>query len=129
MASSSSSTALADKYDVFFLDCDGTLYHEGELLPGIGKTLNDLKKMGKKVFYVTNTSSRDRFQLCDRLRKMGVKNASPKECYPSGVFAAAYIREKQGDTTGTKDDLKSYLLYLPNADDRGAIEQIIRQIN
>ena len=34
---------LVDKYDAFFLDCDGTLYHESALLPGIKETLNKLK--------------------------------------------------------------------------------------
>ncbi|NQV39452.1 MAG: tetratricopeptide repeat protein [Nitrosopumilus sp.] len=40
----------------------------------------------------------------------------------------AYIREKQNNNSGAKDDLKSYLKYYPRAPDRGIIEQAIREL-
>lgn len=41
----------------------------------------------------------------------------------------AYLREKQDLAQEACDDLRSYLKYLPNAPDRGAIEQAIRSLS
>ena len=40
----------------------------------------------------------------------------------------AYLREKQNNNSGAKDDLKDYLRYYPRAPDRGIIEQAIREL-
>lgn len=40
----------------------------------------------------------------------------------------AYIREKQNNNLGAKEDLKNYLKYFPRAPDRGIIEQAIREL-
>lgn len=40
----------------------------------------------------------------------------------------AYIREKQKNNSGAKEDLKNYLKYYPKAPDRGIIEQAIREL-
>ena len=40
----------------------------------------------------------------------------------------AYLREKQNNNSGAKEDLKSYLKYFPKAPDRGVIEQAIREL-
>lgn len=40
----------------------------------------------------------------------------------------AYLREKQNNNSGAKDDLKNYLKYFPKAPDRGVIEQAIREL-
>ncbi len=40
----------------------------------------------------------------------------------------AYLREKQNNNSGAKDDLKNYLKYYPKASDRGIIEQAIREL-
>lgn len=40
----------------------------------------------------------------------------------------AYIREKQNNISGAKEDLKNYLKYYPRAPDRGIIEQAIREL-
>jgi len=41
----------------------------------------------------------------------------------------AYLREKQDMPDGARDDLHAYLKHLPNAPDRGAIEQAIRELS
>ncbi|EGG41300.1 TPR repeat-containing protein [Candidatus Nitrosarchaeum limnium SFB1] len=40
----------------------------------------------------------------------------------------AYLREKQKNNSGAKNDLKSYLKLFPKAKDRGIIEQAIREL-
>jgi len=40
----------------------------------------------------------------------------------------AYIREKQNKIKEAKEDLKNYLKLSPKAEDRGIIEQAIREL-
>eukprot|EP00928_Gymnodinium_smaydae_P015968 TRINITY_DN15946_c0_g3_i1.p1 TRINITY_DN15946_c0_g3~~TRINITY_DN15946_c0_g3_i1.p1 ORF type:complete len:320 (+),score=44.27 TRINITY_DN15946_c0_g3_i1:103-1062(+) len=78
-------------YDACLFDCDGTLYHAGTILPYVKEAIEHLRSMGKKVFFVTNTSSRSSEQLQKKLIKMGVP-CEARECVPSGVFTAAYVK-------------------------------------
>ena len=41
----------------------------------------------------------------------------------------AYLREKQGMTDGAREDLGTYLRYLPGAPDRGAIKRAIKGLS
>ncbi|CAK0788183.1 unnamed protein product [Prorocentrum cordatum] len=69
-------------YDAFLLDCDGTLYHAGDLLPHVPETIGYLRSLGKRVFFVTNTSSRSSEQLQEKLAGMGV-DCVADECVPA----------------------------------------------
>ena len=40
----------------------------------------------------------------------------------------AYLREKQKKNSEAKEDLKNYLKFAPKAEDRGIIEQAIREL-
>jgi len=82
---------MLEDYDAFLFDCDGTLYQAQTLLPGVTEAVTLLKSCGKKVFFVTNTSSRSSEQLQQKLSKLGVPCES-SECVPSGVFTAAYVK-------------------------------------
>lgn len=62
------------------------------MLPEVAETLAFLRSSGKKLFFLTNTSSRSQEQLQKKLVSLGV-DARVDECYPSGVFAAEYIRQ------------------------------------
>lgn len=84
-------SCLLRDYDAFLFDCDGTLYAAGTLLPSVAEAMNYLRLQGKKVFFVTNTSSRSSEQLQQKLSKMGVP-CDAVECIPSGVFTADYVR-------------------------------------
>eukprot|EP00439_Symbiodinium_sp_Y106_P038675 s998_g4.t1 len=89
--------ALLEASDAFLFDCDGTLYHAGEVLPNVAEAIAHLRRLGKSagardnVFFVTNTSSRSKEQLRDKLCGLGI-DCQAEECVPSGVFAASYIR-------------------------------------
>ena len=83
--------ALLAGTDAFLFDCDGTLYHAGTALPHVSQAIEFLHSLGKRVFFVTNTSSRSREQLRDKLRGLGVP-CEAEECVPSCVFAATYVK-------------------------------------
>lgn len=86
------STVLRD-IDAFLFDCDGTLYQANVLLPHVAETLRHLRHLKKRLFFVTNTSSRSREQLCVKLQGLGVP-CEPHECVPSSVFTADYVRRR-----------------------------------
>jgi len=84
--------AILENYDAFLFDCDGTLYHAGNPLPHAANAIQHLRMVGKRVFFVTNTSSRSREQLQTKLEAQGI-NCEAVECVPSGVFTADYVRK------------------------------------
>lgn len=43
---------------IFLFDCDGVIWKGKEPIPGAVDTLNMLKKMGKKVFYLVGIAER-----------------------------------------------------------------------
>jgi len=84
---------IVEKYDTFFLDCDGTIYEGEKLLPNAAETIDFLvREKKKRVCFVTNTSSRDGSQLALKLNSMGISSADCDNAYPSGAYAADFIR-------------------------------------
>lgn len=62
---------IADKR-VFFLDNDGTLSLNNQLIPGAIELIEMLKKKGKKFYILTNNSSKTKFQHAAGLKKLGL---------------------------------------------------------
>jgi hypothetical protein len=53
-------TNLLDQVDVFIFDCDGVIWRGDSLIDGIPETLAKLRASGKKMFFVTNNSTKSR---------------------------------------------------------------------
>ncbi|KAH8075718.1 phosphoglycolate phosphatase [Aureococcus anophagefferens] len=51
-------SSLADGYDCVVFDCDGVLWSGGETIAGAFATLDALERAGKKVYFMSNNSSR-----------------------------------------------------------------------
>ena len=48
---------IIDKYDVILFDCDGVLWHGDKIHIGEAfRNIERLESMGKKVFFITNSS-------------------------------------------------------------------------
>lgn len=58
------------------LDLDGTLYTEGVAIPGAAEAVAALRRGGWGVGFVTNTTSRSRRHLHERLTRIGVEAAA-----------------------------------------------------
>jgi HAD superfamily hydrolase (TIGR01458 family) len=67
----------------YLLDLDGTLYSGGGPVPGAPEALSRLRKMGMPYRVVTNTTSRSRAMLVQRLGEYGF------DVSPEAVFTAA----------------------------------------
>lgn len=56
---------VADGYDSIVFDCDGVLWSGNTAVPRAASTLRRLRAMGKRLFFVTNNSSKSRHVCLD----------------------------------------------------------------
>ncbi|GGF74107.1 acid sugar phosphatase [Paenibacillus albidus] len=79
-------------YETYFFDLDGTIFLGERLLPGVQETLLYLRKQGKKVLFLSNTTIRTREECRDRLRLLGL-TAHTDEIVTAASVSAAYFKE------------------------------------
>jgi ribonucleotide monophosphatase NagD (HAD superfamily) len=48
---------ILSRYQFFLFDCDGTLWIQGDALPGVSKFLNALRESGKFIYFISNNST------------------------------------------------------------------------
>ncbi|CAB9503702.1 Phosphoglycolate phosphatase 1A, chloroplastic [Seminavis robusta] len=92
---------LLDQVDVFLFDCDGVIWRGDSLIDGIPKTLNTLRKLGKKVFFVTNNATKSRAGNKKKFEALGLDVAA-EEIFPSSFAAAAYLEKTRFKERGKK---------------------------
>lgn len=90
----------------FLLDMDGTVYLGEELLPGALAFLQQLRRKGKDVLFLTNNSSRSARYYAQKLTRLGWP-VSTDAILTSGIATAAYI-------SGIKPQARIYLLGTPD---------------
>lgn len=78
------------------LDLDGTLYVAGAPVPGAPETVAALRRAAVPFRFVTNTTSRPRAALVERLRRYGFEAGQDEMLTP--VIAAATIARTRGYT-------------------------------
>jgi HAD superfamily hydrolase (TIGR01458 family) len=74
-------------------DLDGTIYEAGVPLPGAAETVAELRRRGVQVGFVTNTTSRSRRLLTERLASCGIA-ARPEEIATALIAGAAHLAER-----------------------------------
>ncbi len=79
--------------DFFLLDLDGTIYLADRLIDGAADFLKCLQEQDKKVFFLTNNSSKNRFNYRDKLQGMGIQ-VKAEQIFTSGEATAIYLQEK-----------------------------------
>lgn len=72
-------------------DLDGTIYEDGVELPGASATVARLRAQGLQVGFVTNTTSRSRRLLTERLRGMRIPT-EPEQIVTALRAGAAHLR-------------------------------------
>lgn len=80
-----------DSFDTIITDCDGVLYINNDAIDGVPKALNGLRKLGKKVIFATNNSTKNRVQFLQKLRKLGY-TANLNEVFPTSYSSALYLK-------------------------------------
>jgi len=86
----------------FIFDCDGVVWRGDSLIDGVKETLDYLRKdLGKRVFFVTNNSTKSREQYLGKFTKLGL-DVEAEEIFSSSFAAAAYLEQTQFAKTGKK---------------------------
>lgn len=93
------------------LDMDGTVYLGGKLIGEMDKTLEILRRSGKKLIYLTNNSSKSVEKYYDKLEKLNLFK-SGDEVKTSGTATINFLKtERKGKTVrllGTKSLKKEF---------------------
>ncbi|XP_062382767.1 glycerol-3-phosphate phosphatase [Sardina pilchardus] len=82
---------LLDSVDSVLFDCDGVIWRGDQAIPGAPDVINLLKKNGKRVFFVTNNSTKTRKMYADKLATLGF-NASEEEVFGTAYCSAMYLK-------------------------------------
>ena len=80
-------------YNLYIFDLDGTLYRGSEALPHAAEVVDELKKDGAEVRFLTNNSGQTREFYANKLRGMGIP-AQTEEIYSSAVGAGSFCRDE-----------------------------------
>ncbi len=80
--------------NLFFLDMDGTVYLENELIPGAAEFIDTLIKTGRDYVFMTNNSSKSAELYLEKLKKIGLP-AGKENIFTSGMAAAVYIKQQK----------------------------------
>jgi len=94
-----------NSFDNFLFDCDGVIWHASTVLEGVREVLYTLKKMGKRIIYVTNNSSKSRATYLKKFQNLDLP-ASLDDIFSSAVAAAYYVKH----FVNIKDDEKIYVV-------------------
>ncbi|KAG8240466.1 hypothetical protein J437_LFUL010804 [Ladona fulva] len=80
-----------DSFDTVLTDCDGVLWVENNAIEGSPEVLKKLRELGKKVFYVTNNSTKDRKDYVSKCLKLNYQ-ATEEEIVSTAYLVANYLK-------------------------------------
>lgn len=92
---------IIDSVDVFIFDCDGVIWRGDSLIEGVPEILDQLRAAGKKLFFVTNNSTKSRKGYKSKFDSLGL-DVKPEEIFSSSFAAAAYFEQTKFKETGKK---------------------------
>ncbi|GLI70322.1 hypothetical protein VaNZ11_015277 [Volvox africanus] len=91
------------------LDCDGVLWRGSEIIRNAPEALRLFRRVGKRLLFVTNNSSKSRVEYATKFRSLGLE-VSPDEIVSSSYCAAAYLTSVGFGANGSRADKKVLLL-------------------
>ena len=79
---------------LFLMDMDGTVYVGDRKITGAFEALEEIKRRGRKVLFLTNNSSKTAAKYVDKLAAMGYP-ATKKDIFSSGEATIRFLNEKR----------------------------------
>jgi HAD superfamily hydrolase (TIGR01458 family) len=76
------------------LDVDGVLHISGDPIPGAAAAVEQLRRDGHRLRFVSNSTTQSRQSLADELRALGIELAD-RELQTTGAVAARVLRGKR----------------------------------
>ena len=105
-------------FKAIILDLDGRVYTGNKVIPGVSKTIKQLRAKGIKIFFLSNASMKTRKQQAEKLQVMGI-NCKITEMYNTAYATASYIKHHHPKSTvyvvsegGLQQELKAVGLKL-----------------
>jgi len=94
--------------DAFLFDCDGVLWNSYGAIPGAVELIKKLRESNKRMFFVTNNSTKSREDLAKNFTKHGFE-VKPEELLGTAYLAALYLK----NTVKVPEDKKVYVIGSP----------------
>ncbi|GAW83436.1 phosphoglycolate phosphatase precursor [Plasmodium gonderi] len=91
-----------ENFQVFFFDCDGVLWRGNELIEGAVEAIDKLIKKNKKVYFITNNSTKSRIALLEKFHKLGFEFITKEHIICTAYAIARYFVEKEEYNSGKK---------------------------
>lgn len=82
--------AWVGRLDTWLLDCDGVVWRGGEAVSGAGAAARALSAAGKRVFFVSNNSTKSVAEYQAKLASVCGVSAAAEQVVTSAVAAAAW---------------------------------------
>ncbi len=93
MTDLAASMTLIDAYDLLLLDLDGVAYVGERAVPGAVAALEEVRRRGVPVCYVTNNASRTPYDVAELLGRVGIP-ATAEEVLTSAQAAAELLAQR-----------------------------------
>jgi len=84
-------THLLAEFDNFLFDCDGVLWCDNKLIDGAKACLDLLHKMDKKIYLLTNNSTKTRTEFAAKCQRLGL-NVTANEIICTAAVAAEVLK-------------------------------------
>lgn len=88
--------SLLHSIDTIIFDCDGVLWRGKSLIPDAASTISSLRQQGKRLFFLTNNSTKSRLTMLAKFERLGMP-VSVEEILGSSFLVAAYLKEYLGE--------------------------------
>ncbi|KAM9831882.1 glycerol-3-phosphate phosphatase [Neosynchiropus ocellatus] len=83
---------LLDSVDSVLFDCDGVIWRGDQAIPDAPRVINLLKENGKRVFFLTNNSSKTRKMYAEKMTALGF-NVTEDEVFGTAYCSAVYLKK------------------------------------
>ncbi|XP_061912088.1 glycerol-3-phosphate phosphatase [Entelurus aequoreus] len=80
-----------DSVDCVLFDCDGVIWRGDKAIPGAPQVVKLLKQHGKRVFFVTNNSTKTRKMYADKMSTLGF-DVTEDEVFGTAYCSAVYLQ-------------------------------------
>lgn len=80
--------------DTFLCDCDGVLWRGNDGVEGVADTVAAIKASGKRIYFVTNNSTKGRPEYVSKLKKAAGIEAEASDIISSAFAAATYVKQQ-----------------------------------
>ncbi|KAL3700592.1 hypothetical protein R1sor_018614 [Riccia sorocarpa] len=87
----SNAVELIDSVETFVFDCDGVIWNRNELLDGVKEVIELLRSKGKRLYFLTNNSTKSRWDCLRKAESLGLK-VTEDEMFTSGFAAVLYLK-------------------------------------